>query len=129
MFSVSKIIDMCCLQWKGQIIKFINVMIHTIHLLFTLQEFKLLSYRKKNHNYFFFPETWAHLSLELRLIPFLLSPIDIGITAIKWPNTKSTSGFIQTFQSQIPSWQQLSKNALYGPIWDKDTKLNKILII
>lgn len=105
-------------------------MIHTIHLLFTLQEFKLLSYRKKNHNYsFFFPETWAHLSLELRLIPFLLSPIDIGITAIKWPNTKSTYGFIQTFQSQIPSWQQLSKNALYGPIWDKDTKLNKILII
>lgn len=78
-------------------------MIHTIHLLFTLQEFKLLSYRKKSQFFFFFPETCAHLSLELRLIPFLLSPIDIGITAIKWPNTKSTSGFIQTFESQIPS--------------------------
>lgn len=44
-------------------------MIHTIHLLFTLQEFKLLSYRKKNHNYSFFPRNLSTLFIRIKINP------------------------------------------------------------
>lgn len=44
-------------------------MIHTIHLLFTLQEFKLLSNRKKNHNYSFFSRNLSTLVIRIKINP------------------------------------------------------------
>lgn len=44
-------------------------MIHTIHLLFTLQEFKLLSYRKKNHTYSFFSRNLSTLVIRIKINP------------------------------------------------------------
>lgn len=44
-------------------------MIHTIQLLFTLQEFKLLSYRKKNHNYSFFSRNFSTLVIRIKINP------------------------------------------------------------
>lgn len=44
-------------------------MIHNIHLLFTLQEFKLLSYRKKNHKYSFFSRNLSTLVIRIKINP------------------------------------------------------------
>lgn len=44
-------------------------MIHTIHLLFTLQEFKLLSYRKKITIILFFPRNLSTLVIRIKINP------------------------------------------------------------
>lgn len=44
-------------------------MIHTIHLLFTLQEFKLLSYRKKITIFLFFPRNLSTLVIRIKINP------------------------------------------------------------